>query len=134
MLFKRNVQQKLRQAFSFNPVVLLTGARQTGKSTLMTTIADEDDYSYFTFDSLTTFASAKSDPAGFISEIHKPAILDEVQRIPEIFLPIKRDVDQHRIPGRFALTGSANPLLIPRLGDTLAGRMAIFELYPLSQG
>lgn len=134
MIFQRNIAEKLRAALSFDPVILLTGARQTGKSTLMTALAQEYNYSYFTFDSLTTLASAKSDPAGFIAEIQKPVILDEVQRVPEIFLPIKHDVDQQRKPGRFALTGSANPLLIPDLGDALAGRMNILELYPLSQG
>lgn len=134
MIFQRNIKRKLEEALCFSPVVLLTGARQTGKSTLMATIAQAFNYSSYTFDSLTTFASAKSDPVGFITSIPKPAILDEVQRIPEIFLPIKHDVDQHRQPGRFALTGSANPLLIPQLGDTLAGRMSILELYPLSQG
>lgn len=64
----------------------------------------------------------------------KPVILDEVQRVPEIFLPIKYDVDKHRIPGRYALTESANLLLIPNLSDSLAGRMEIFNLWPLSQG
>lgn len=134
MKFQRNIKENLKKALDFSPVVLLTGARQTGKSTLMAEIAQELGYSYATFDSLGTFALAKNDPAGFIAGLKKPAILDEVQRIPEIFLPIKYDVDNNREPGRFALTGSANPLLIPRLGDTLAGRMIIFELYPLSQG
>ncbi len=133
-MFHRNIKEKLEKALSFSPVVLLTGARQTGKSTLMTAIAQEHKYSFHTFDSLTTLAAASSDPSGFIAGIQKPAILDEVQRIPEIFLPIKHEVDQNRQPGQFALTGSANPLLIPTLGDTLAGRISILELFPLSQG
>lgn len=61
-------------------------------------------------------------------------ILDEVQRVPKIFLAIKSDVDKNRIPGRYLFTGSANPLLMPRLGDSLAGRMEIIDLMPLSQG
>ena len=61
-------------------------------------------------------------------------IIDEVQRVPEIFLAIKRDVDKHRIPARYLLTGSANPLLIPKLGDSLVGRMEIIDLMTLSQG
>lgn len=77
---------------------------------------------------------AKNDPIGFIEGLQKPTILDEVQRVPEIFLSIKQDVDHNRKPGRYALTGSANPLLIPQLGDSLAGRMSTLELYPLSQG
>lgn len=71
---------------------------------------------------------------GFLSDITKPVILDEVQRVPEILLPIKQDVDKHSLYGRYALTGSANPLLIPKLGDSLAGRMQILNLWPLSQG
>ena len=69
-----------------------------------------------------------------IRGLPKPVILDEVQRVPEIFLTIKHDVDQERIPGKFLVTGSANPLLLPRLGDSLAGRMEILPLLPLSQG
>ncbi len=134
MIYRRNITEKLEKALLFSPVLLLTGARQTGKSTLIKNVGINHNYSYFTFDSLTTLSSAKNDPAGFISSIPKPVIIDEVQRVPEIFLPIKYDVDENRIPGRFALTGSANPLLIPKLGDSLAGRMTIFELYPLSQG
>ncbi len=130
----RNIKEKLEKALSFSPVVLLTGARQTGKSTLMAAIAQERNYSFYTFDSLTTLAAATNDPSGFITGIQKPTILDEVQRIPEIFLPIKHEVDRNRQPGQFALTGSANPLLIPTLGDTLAGRISILELFPLSQG
>lgn len=134
MILNRNIKDKLEKALSFNPVVLLTGARQTGKSTLMAAIAQEHNYSVYTFDSLTTLAAATNDPSGFIASIQKPAVLDEVQRIPEIFLPIKHVVDQDRQPGLFALTGSANPLLVPRLGDSLAGRISILELFPLSQG
>lgn len=80
------------------------------------------------------YLAAKADPSAFIKNIKKPIILDEVQRIPEIFLSIKMDVDNNRSPGRYLLTGSANPLLIPTLGDSLAGRMEIIDLMPLSQG
>ena len=134
MPYIRNIKKNLEEALDFSPVVLLIGARQTGKSTLIKEIAQERGYSYYTFDNLSLFASAKKDPEGFILGLTKPAILDEVQRIPEIFLPIKLDLEDNRIAGRYALTGSANPLLLPTLGDSLAGRMSIFELYPLSQG
>lgn len=117
-----------------SPAILLVGARQSGKSHLMKTIAKEEKIHYATFDNLPTLASAGNDPVGFIRSLPKPAILDEVQRVPEIFLPIKEDIDQNRISGRYLLTGSANPLVVPKLGDSLAGRMLIYELYPLSQG
>ncbi len=133
-MFKRNLQKKLEEALKRSPVVLLTGARQTGKTTLMRAVARDQDYSYVTFDDLRFLSAAQRDPLGFIQGLQKPVILDEVQRVPEIFLAIKHDVDENRLPGRYALTGSANPFLIPRLGDSLAGRMEIFYLHTLSQG
>jgi len=133
-MYRRNITSKIQKALARSPVVLVTGARQSGKTTLMKQIGQERDYSYISFDDVRYLSAAKSDPIGFIAGLKKPVILDEVQRVPEIFLAIKQDVDQHRIPGRYALTGSANPLLIPRLGDSLAGRMEILELFPLSRG
>lgn len=117
------------------PVVLLRGARQTGKTTLVKVIQSlKADYTYLTFDHLPTLMAAKEDPVGFISRIEKPVILDEIQRVPELFLPIKSDVDERRVAGHFLLTGSADPLLLPKLGDSLAGRMRVLTLWPLSQG
>lgn len=132
-MFKRSQRSNIEKALARSPVVLLIGARQTGKSTLVQEIGAEKGYHYVSFDDLNYLAAAHSDPIGFIKGLPKPVILDEVQRVPEIFLTIKQDVDQHRNPGRYLLTGSANPLLLPRLGDSLAGRMEIFELFPLSQ-
>lgn len=97
-------------------------------------ITQEKNYSYVTFDDIQTLTLAKNNPIGFINNLKMPVIIDEIQRAPEVFLPIKKHVDDHRIAGQFALTGSANPLLIPSVGDSLAGRMEIFYLYPLSQG
>lgn len=133
-MFKRNIYLRLLDAIADSFVVLLTGARQTGKTTLMELIAEEKGYAYSTFDDLRILAAAKADPIGFIGDLKKPAILDEVQRVPEIFLPIKQDVDKHKKAGRYLLTGSANPLLVPHLSDSLAGRMEILNLWPLSQG
>lgn len=117
------------------PIVLLRGARQTGKTTLAKSIAmQEKKYNYITFDNLQYLTAAKNDPVSFISRLDKPVILDEIQRVPELFLPIKSDVDENRIPGRYFLTGSADLLLIPKLGDSLAGRMRLLTLWPLSQG
>lgn len=130
----RNSAEKLKKALAQSPVVLLNGARQTGKSTLAKYITETLDYSYITFDDLRFLSAAQNDPIGFIQGLRYPVILDEIQRVPELFLAIKHDVDQNRIPGRYLLTGSANPLLIPQLGDSLAGRMSIINLFPLSQG
>jgi predicted AAA+ superfamily ATPase len=133
-MYQRNITKRLEESLRFSPVVLLTGARQTGKTTLVQKIAQESSYSYSTFDDLFVLSAAEANPIGFIEELRKPAILDEVQSVPRIFLPIKVDVDQHRRPGRYLLTGSANPLVVPKLGDSLAGRMQLVHLWPLSQG
>ncbi|MFH1644382.1 MAG: ATP-binding protein [bacterium] len=136
-MFKRHLKPKILQAIEFMPVILLRGARQTGKTTLVKSIEKSEiklNYNYLTFDHLPTLMAAKDDPVSFISRIKKPVILDEIQRVPELFLPIKSDVDENRIPGRYFLTGSADPLLIPKLGDSLAGRMRLLTLWPLSQG
>ncbi len=140
-MLKRHIEATLREALSDTPVVLLTGARQTGKSTLVESLA-EGGYParYVTLDDLTTLAAAKQDPAGFVAALAEaggdlaPVIIDEIQRAPDLFLPIKLSVDRKRNPGRFLLTGSANIMTLPRLADSLAGRMETINLWPLSQG
>lgn len=117
-----------------SPVTFLAGARQTGKSTLVKMVQDGlPSSSYATFDDLNTLASATGDPIGFLDQLPAQAFLDEVQRVPDLFLPIKAAVDRDRRPGRFVLTGSANILLLPKIADSLAGRMEILTLWPLSQ-
>ncbi len=133
-MFKRNIKPLLEKALKRSPVVLLNGARQVGKTTLAREFMKDSSYHYVTLDDEITYLAAKGDTTGFLTALPKPVILDEVQRVPEIFLTLKRDVDSNRIAGRYLLTGSANPLLIPRLGDSLAGRMEIIDLMPLSQG
>jgi len=133
-MYKRSIKSLLERALSRAPVVLLNGARQVGKTTLALELLKEKKYNYITFDDEITYLAAKGNSSGFIADLEKPVIIDEVQRVPEIFLSIKRDIDLNRIPGRYLLTGSANPLLIPTLGDSLAGRMEIVDMMPLSQG
>ena len=133
-MFKRFVKARLIKALKRSPVVLLNGARQIGKTTLVLEFIKDKKYTYITFDDEITYLAAKNNSIDFIANIEKPVIIDEVQRVPEIFLAIKRDVDANRHAGRYLLTGSANPLLIPRLGDSLAGRMEVIDLMPLSQG
>lgn len=133
-VFKRALKFKLEQLILITPISFLIGPQQSGKTTLVKEIAGKNNYTYITFDDISYLSAAKNDPKGFINGLQKPIILDEVQRVPEIFLPIKQDIDENRIAGRYILTGSANPLLIPRLGDSLAGRMEILNLYPLSYG
>ncbi len=134
MYTPRSVLSRLKKSLKTSPVVLLTGARQTGKTTLVRELAQDGKYTYVTFDDLRFLSAARSDPIGFLAGLSKPVILDEIQRVPDLFLAIKHDVDQNRLPGRYLLTGSANPLLIPKVADSLAGRMEILRLYPFSQG
>lgn len=133
-MYKRNIAIKLRKALGRSPVTLLLGARQTGKTTLIRDVAVEKDYHYVSLDDIRFLAAAQNDPIGFLADMPKPLVIDEVQRVPELFLAIKHDVDLNRHVGRYLLAGSANPLLIPQVGDSLAGRVEIITLYPLSQG
>lgn len=89
---------------------------------------------YLTFDDPGILAAAKRDPNGFIAGLETPVTLDEVQHVPELFPVIKAAIDRKRQPGRFLLTGSANVMLLPKLSQSLAGRMEVLTLWPFSQG
>jgi predicted AAA+ superfamily ATPase len=132
MNFPRYLKDRLLEAFKVSPVTLLIGPRQSGKTTLIREIGEELGMHYLTFDTLKQLAAAQEDPEGFIRALSKPVIIDEVQRVPEIALPIKLAVDEKRVAGSFGLTGSANPLIAPKLNDSLAGRMFILHMWPLS--
>ena len=88
---------------------------------------------YLSFDDDVARDAAEADPKGFVDDLPERVTLDEVQRVPTLFTALKTAVDRARAPGRFLLTGSANVLLLPRLADSLAGRMAIQRLHPLAQ-
>ena len=114
---------------------MLHGARQTGKTTLVKALAQNEHPSrYITLDDAAVFAAARTDPFGFLSGFDGPVVIDEVQRAPELFLAIKRLVDANRTPGRFLLTGSAHALFLPKLSESLASRMEILTLWLFSQG
>jgi predicted AAA+ superfamily ATPase len=134
-LVGRFITDRLLAALADTPVVLLHGARQTGKTTLARHIARTiHPAQYITLDDAVVLSAASQDPAGFLSGIEGPVVLDEVQRAPQLFPAIKTEVDRQRRPGRFLLTGSANIFLIPRLAESLAGRMEILSLWPFSEG
>lgn len=130
-MFTRFILSQLHEALADTPVVLIHGSRQCGKTTLALLAGDK--YEYVTFDDVTVLTSAQQDPVGFISRLSQHVILDEVQRMPELFVTIKHTVDKKRQPGRFILTGSSNVMLLPKLSDSLAGRMEIIQLFPLAQ-
>jgi uncharacterized protein len=132
-LYPRFAERSLVEALSDTPVVLIHGPRQCGKTTLARVVGDREGFAYFSFDDDVTLAAAVADPVGFVGELPDRTILDEVQRAPGIFTAIKTAVDRRRTPGRFILTGSANVLLVPKLADSLAGRIEILRLHPLAQ-
>ena len=129
----RFILPRLTEALEDTPVVLIHGPRQCGKTTLARAVGDAAGYAYISFDSDVLRASAQTDPVGFVADLPDKTVLDEVQRVPELFTALKAAVDRDRRPGRFILTGSANVLLVPRLADSLAGRMEILRLHPLAQ-
>jgi hypothetical protein len=134
-MIQRSITPHILEALADTPVVMLTGARQTGKSTLVRWLAERGHPArYLNFDDAAVLSAARNDPAGFLSGLEGPVILDEVQRVPDLFLAIKAEVDRRRQPGRFLLTGSANVLFLPLLSNSLVGRMEVLTLWPFSQG
>ncbi|MEE9145413.1 MAG: ATP-binding protein [Candidatus Binatia bacterium] len=134
-MIRRNITTPLLDALADNPVVLLHGARQTGKSTLVQWLASEGHPArYLTLDDAGVLAAVREDPSGFLAAVEGPIVLDEVQRAPGLFLAIKTAVDRDRRAGRFLLTGSANVMQLPRLSESLVGRMEVLTLWPMSQG
>jgi predicted AAA+ superfamily ATPase len=132
-LHPRFAEAPLVDALGDTPVVLIHGPRQSGKTTLAQRVGESRGYAYFSFDDGVPLSAARADPLGFVADLPERAVLDEVQRVPELFTALKSAVDRGRTPGRFLLTGSANVLLVPRLADSLAGRMEILRLHPLAQ-
>jgi hypothetical protein len=133
-MYKRNIESELQAAIADTPVVLLNGARQTGKSTLAREFAQARSIPYITLDDATQLAAASFDAQGFLAGLGDRAVIDEVQKAPGLFPAIKMSVDRDRRPGRYLLTGSANVLLLPQISESLAGRMELITLLPLSQG
>lgn len=134
-MLKRHLMPHLRAALEDTPVTMLVGPRQSGKSTLVKALVDElHDANYVSLDRGLSLSAARQDPAAFIAGGPRTLVIDEVQRAPDLLLEIKAAVDSDRRPGRFVLTGSADVLSLPRVAETLAGRMEVLRLWPLSQG
>ena len=156
--YPRLIERRLAEALEDSPVVLIHGPRQCGKTTLAQLACapshltwggdclawEEDrlswglsrqhrDYAYISFDDAGVREGACADPLGFVADLPERVVLDEIQRIPDLFEAIKVQVDRRRVPGRFVLTGSTNVLLLPQLSESLAGRLQIVRLHPLAQ-
>ena len=116
------------------PVVIVTGSRQVGKTTMLQHLMEGTGRNYVTLDDISERAVAQSDPAMFL-QLHKPPILiDEVQYAPQLFSRIKQLADQDKIPGAYWLTGSQTFRLMRLAGESLAGRACILRMSSLSQG
>lgn len=122
--------QELRQRATTRPCILVTGARQTGKTTLLRMTFPEVEY--VTFDNLLLVQSATESPRAFLDRYSGPVIFDEVQHVPELFQAIKERIDQHRVNGQWLLTGSQRFELMKGVSESLAGRISILHLETLS--
>ena len=130
-MFKRFIERRAEEALSDTPVVLIVGPRRADKTTLVKKMG-EAGHTYITLDDQTVLEATQSDPVGFIRGLDR-AIIDEIQRTPDLLLAIKKTVDEDYRPGRFLLTGSANVLTLPRVADSLAGRMETLQMLPLAR-
>ena len=130
-LLSRSLASAVREALADTPVVCLLGPRQSGKTTLAQQLAPER--AFISLDDPSYYRTATGDPAGLVASLPDAATVDEVQRAPALLPAIKHAVDRDRRPGRFLLTGSANLLLAPAVTESLAGRMEIVQLHPLTE-
>jgi predicted AAA+ superfamily ATPase len=134
----RNMSKKLENSLKTFSAVYLAGARQCGKSTFVNTLLSSDNANKITFDTMAMRTAAETDPEGFVNNLPKDKlnVIDEVQRVPEVYLKLKKDIDDKRLEGNgknlFLLTGSANILALPNLAKAMVGRMAILTMYPFS--
>src|ERR687893_638544 len=123
----------LAEALADTPVVVVAGPRQAGKSTLAEHVVADRAGTWLTLDDATILDTARADPVGFVSGRSGLVGIDEAQRVPELLLAVKAEVDRERRPGRFLLTVSTRLLGAPKLADSLAGRMEALTLWPIPQ-
>ena len=128
----RLLQDRLAHALSVMPVVVVTGARQAGKTTLVRELVRESGRLYLTLDDLDVLEQAERAPGDLVGRSDRVTI-DEIQRAPQLLHSVKRAVDKKRTRGRFLLTGSANLLLMRRVAESLAGRATYLTLWPLTR-
>ncbi|MCU7835413.1 MAG: ATP-binding protein [gamma proteobacterium symbiont of Taylorina sp.] len=127
-MIKRTILDTIKSALKSSPSVLVAGARQIGKSTIVSTL----DREYIVMDDITQLEAAVSDPQGYIQRIKKPITIDEIQKAPQLLSSIKLNIDKNRTNGHFLLTGSANVLSLKKSNESLAGRIIELTMYPFS--
>lgn len=129
--FRRDIASTIAEALREMPVVVITGMRQTGKSTFLQRQIEFRDRQYITFDDFAQFEAAKENPEGVVNT-DEPLTIDEVQKCPEILTVIKKSVDRNRKPGGFLLSGSANFAMLKGISESLAGRAVYFTMHPFT--
>lgn len=133
-MYRRSVRDVVVEALTDTRIVFVAGARQVGKTTLAREISSgPHPMSVLTLDDRATRDAALTDPTGFVSGLAGPVLIDEIQRVPDLLLAIKDDVDRDNRPGRYLLTGSTNLLASKRINDALTGRIETVRLWPLAQ-
>jgi predicted AAA+ superfamily ATPase len=130
-MLTRIMEDTLRRAIRTFPAVLVTGPRQSGKTTLLK-MEWGRTHRFVALENPDVRARALADPVGFLRENHPPVILDEIQYVPELLPYIKTAIDENRSPGKWLLTGSQNFALMQGASESLAGRIAVVTLLPLS--
>ncbi|WP_419235338.1 ATP-binding protein [Rickettsia endosymbiont of Nabis limbatus] len=134
-MINRHITSFVKQSLKDFSAVLIIGARQVGKSTLVKQLCDEGIFkSYITLDDISQLEAATADPHGFIKNVSYPLAIDEIQRAPDLLKAIKKSIDEDKKPGRFLLTGSANIFSYPGISESLAGRIDVIHLEGLSLG
>lgn len=132
-MIERSLTPDIEDSLRHFPVVLITGARQVGKSTLAQELAKSRwKAAYVTLDNRVALDAALRDPDGFIGGTPTPVVIDEIQRAPDLMRAIKVSVDRNRAAGQYLLTGSANLMTLSKVSETLAGRVALHELHPFA--
>ena len=139
MIYDRHIFKEIKDIVKQYPIVLVTGSRQVGKSTLMHNFIN-DGYTYLSFDTSSVYEEAKKSPSDFLNKYQPPLILDEVQKLPELFNEIVCRVNQIRMnnpesnpSGLYILTGSQKYSLMQHVTESMAGRVGIIEMTPVSQ-
>lgn len=131
-MYPRHIRSRIEEALADTPAVLINGPRQSGKSTLAKQFC-HSGRQYYTLDDEAVRNAALADPAGFVRSLPEYSVLDEIQRAPQLFLSLKKRIDDNRVPGQLLLTGSANIMVLPQLSDSLAGRIETVPLLPLAE-
>lgn len=131
---RRALALQLEEALADTPVVVVNGARQVGKSTLVKNLGYPGSVDVANLDEKANLDAARLDPRAFVQRPVDTLVIDETQLAPELFRAVKAEVDRDRRPGRFVLTGSSRLLAAPGMADALVGRVELFDLWPFSQG